>query len=131
MLVFCKLICMFDVGYCSVEIDFIEHNLFLTVVFLLSLLFGSAITTDWTIYHKIGWAGLGGIVIPYCVRCHDLNSLLWSLPTYHNLFKGAVSSLLSLLLSTQKGYFNNQNPQPSGTSAGMSTSRQQATGRCR
>jgi hypothetical protein len=41
VLVFCKLVCMFDVGYCSVEIDFIEHNLFLTVVFLLSLLFGS------------------------------------------------------------------------------------------
>lgn len=41
MLVFSKLVCMFNVGYCSVEIDLIEHNLFLNVVLLLSLLFGN------------------------------------------------------------------------------------------
>lgn len=32
------------------------------------------------------------MVIPYCVRCHNLNTLMWSLPTYHHLFKGPLTN---------------------------------------
>ena len=35
---------------------------------LLNPLFDNTTTNDWTNFHKIGWDGLGGIVIPYCVR---------------------------------------------------------------
>ena len=59
---------------------------------LLSPLFDNVCAFIWTNYHKIGWDGIGGLVIPYCVRCHDLNTLLWALPTYHSLFKGPSSN---------------------------------------
>ena len=59
---------------------------------LLSPLFDN-ITNAWSNFHKIGWGGIGGLVIPYCVRCHDLNTLLWALPTYHSLFKGPAAQV--------------------------------------
>jgi hypothetical protein len=59
---------------------------------LLNPLFDNTTRHEWTNFHKIGWEGIGGFVIPYCVRCHDLNALLWSLPTYHSLFRGPSSN---------------------------------------
>ena len=41
MLIFSKLVCIFYVCNSSIEIDLIKHNLFFTMIFLLSLFFGN------------------------------------------------------------------------------------------